>query len=38
MYRKDNAMLVKLPDLVQILKLKFKKKGKANKCGFAGLK
>ena len=36
--RKDNAMLVKLPDLVRTSKVEFKKKGKAKKYGFTGLK
>ena len=38
MYRKDNAILVKLPDPVQTLKIEFKKKGKANKRSFINLK
>ena len=31
-------MLVELPDLVQTLKVEFKKKGKANKYNFTSLK
>ena len=38
MCRKDNIILVKLSNLVQTLKVKFKKKGKANKYSFTGLK
>jgi len=36
--RKDNAILVELPDPVRTLKVEFKKKGKANKRGLTGLK
>ena len=38
MRRKDNAILVELPNLVWTLKVEFKKKGKANKRGLTGLK
>ena len=38
MYKKDNTILIKLPDLVWTLKIKFKKKGKANKYSFIGFK
>ena len=38
MCKKDNTILVKLPNPVQTLKVKFKKKGKANKYSFTSLK
>ena len=38
MYKEDNVILIKLPNPVQTLKIKFKKKGKANKCSFTSLK
>ena len=38
MRKKDNVILVKLPNLVQTLKVEFKKKGKANKYSFTSLK
>jgi len=37
-HKKDNTIPVELPDLVWTLKVEFKKKGKANKCGLTGLK
>ena len=38
MRRKDNTILVKLPNPVWTLKIKFKKKGKANKYSLTSLK